>query len=116
MIASNHHMPIVVSIKDKVLNFLWQFRFDKRWICEDGLMESIECGWSTQRGGPRMGIVDKIHNCRHEISVWRKENPPHGKEKINTLQRALEDVQSDLTKSHEEVIEVSRKLKEAYRD
>ena len=79
-------------------------------------MESIECGWSTQRGGPRMGIVDKIHNCRHEISVWKKENPPYGKEKINTLQRALEDDQSDLTKSLEVVIEVSRKLKEAYRD
>ena len=79
-------------------------------------MESIERGWSTQRGGRRMGIVDKIHNCWHEISVWKKENPPYGKEKINTLQRALEDDQSDLTKSLEVVIEVSRKLKEAYRD
>ena len=80
MIASVH-MLIVASIEDKVLKFRQQFRFDKRWICEDGLMESIERGWSTQRRGRNMGIVDKIHNCRHEISVWRKENPSHGKEK-----------------------------------
>lgn len=39
-----------------------------------------------------------------------------GRKKINTLQKALEEVQNDMTKSHEEVVEVSRKLKEAYRD
>ena len=66
-----------------------------------------------QRGGGR--IVDKVHNCCHEISVWRNDNPPYEKEKINTVQKALE-VQNDMTKSHEEVVEVSRKLKEAYRD
>ena len=79
-------------------------------------MESIERGWSTQRNGGRRGIVDKIHNCQHEISVWRKDIPSHGKEKISTLQKALQEVQSDMSKSHEEVVEVSRKLKEAYRD
>ena len=35
-------------------------------------MESIERGWVSQRGGGKRSIVDKIHNCRHEISVWRK--------------------------------------------
>ena len=79
-------------------------------------MESIERGWSTQRRGGCMGIIDKIHNCWHEISVWRKNNPSHGKEKINTLQKALEEVQNDMYKSHEEVVEVSRKLKEEYLD
>lgn len=41
------------------------------------------------RSGQRGGIVDKIHNCRHEISVWRKDNPAYGKETISTLQKAL---------------------------
>lgn len=67
----------------------------------------------VDKGGGR--IVDKIHNCCHEISVWRKDNLPYEKEKINTLQKTLE-VQNDMTKSHEEMVEVSRKLKEAYRD
>ena len=116
MISSDHR-PIVASIEDKVIKFWRQFRFDKRWIGKDGLMESIKRGWCSQRGGGvRRSIVDKIHNCRHEISVWRKENPSYGKETIDILQKALEDVQNDMTKSHEEVVEVSRKLKEAYRD
>lgn len=79
-------------------------------------MESIERGWSTHRDAERKGIVDKIHNCRHAISVWRKGNPPNGKEKINSLQKVLEEVQNDMSKSHDEVAEVSRKLKEAYQE
>ena len=55
-------------------------------------------------------------NCRHEIATWRKNNPPYGKEKIADLQRALEEVQTDNNRSQEDIIEVSRKLQEAYKD
>lgn len=48
-------------------------------------------------------IVDRIYKCRHEISVWKKANPPYGKEKISTYQRALEEIQNDFTKSNKEV-------------
>ena len=58
----------------------------------------------------------KISNCRHEIAKWRKNNPPYGKEKINELQQALEEVQTDNTRSQENIFEVSRKLQDAYKD
>ena len=58
----------------------------------------------------------KISNCRHEIARWRKNNPPYRKEKISELQKALEEVQSDDTRSQEDIVEVSRKLQEAYKD
>ena len=90
--------------------------FDKRWVGQEGLMESISRGWNSKRGRGGVDIVDKIHHCRHEISAWRKAHPAHGKEKINTLQRALEEIQNDFTKTNDEVLEVSRKLQEAYRD
>lgn len=73
--------PNVASIDNRVIKFHRQFRFDKRWIGEEGLMESIERGWNSWRRQGEVGFVDKIHNCRHEISVWRKANPPYGKEK-----------------------------------
>ena len=53
---------------------------------------------------------------RHETSVWRKANPPYGKDKINTLQKALEEIQNDFSKTNDEVLEVFQKLQEAYRD
>ena len=115
MVGSDHR-PIVASLDEKLVRTRRQFRFDKRWVGMDGLMDSISKGWSTERPRHNSGIVDKIINCRREISVWRKNNPPYGKEKINSLQKALEEIQCDNTKTYEEVLEVSRKLKEAYRD
>lgn len=38
------HRPIVVFIEDKVPRKQGQFRFDKRWIGQDGLLDSIEKG------------------------------------------------------------------------
>lgn len=115
MVGSDHR-PIVASIENTKLKFRRQFCFDKRWIGEEGLMESINKGWNSSHRREDGGIVEKIHNCRHEISVWRKANPPYGKDKIDTLQKVLEEIQNDFSKTNDEVLEVSRKLQEAYRD
>ena len=115
MVASDHR-PVVAYLEDKVSRRKGQFRFDKRWIGQEGLMESITMGWSNYRAGQSEGIVAKIGNCRHEIAKWRKNNPPYGKEKINDLQKALEEVQTDNNRSHDDILEVSRKLQDAYKD
>ena len=60
--------------------------------------------------------MTKISNCHHDIAKWRKNNPPFGKDKIADLQKALEEVQNDDTRSQEEILEVSRKLQETYQD
>lgn len=65
---------------------------------------------TIQKGGIRILL------CLHEIVRWRKNNPPYGKEKINELQQALKEVQSDYNRTHEDIKEVSRKLQEAYKD
>ena len=55
----------------------------------------------------------KISNCRHEIAKWRKNNPPYGKEKITDVHKALEEGQTNNTRSQEDILEVSRKLQKA---
>ncbi|XP_048609324.1 uncharacterized protein LOC125585043 [Brassica napus] len=115
MVASDHR-PVVAFLEDKISRRKGQFRFDKRWVGQEGLMETISMGWSDQSVERKDDIVAKIGNCRHEIARWRKNNPPYGKEKISELQKALEEVQSDDTRSQEDIVEVSRKLQEAYKD
>ena len=73
-------------------------------------------GWSENQEGRVEDFVTKISNCRHEISSWRKDNQPYGKDKIKDLQQVLEEVQTDNDRTQEEILEVSRKLQEAYRD
>lgn len=58
----------------------------------------------------------KIGNYRHEIAKWRENNPPYGKEKLSYLQKALEEVQTNNTRFQEDILEVSRKLQEVYKD
>ena len=60
--------------------------------------------------------MTKISNCRHDIAKWQKNNLPYGKKKINDLHKALEEVQTDNTRSHEDILGVSRKLQDAYKD
>ena len=60
--------------------------------------------------------MTKISNCRHDIAKWRKNNLPYGKKKINDLHKALKEVQTDDTRTQEDIIEVSWKLQEAYKD
>ena len=111
------HRPVVAFLEDNLTRKKrGQFRFDKRWIGQEGLMESIVAGWTESQEGQSGDFVTKINNCRHEISSWRKDNQPSGKDKIQELQQALEEVQMDNNRSQEEIIEVSRKLQEAYKD
>ena len=115
MVGSDH-IPVVNFLEDKMPKRRGQFRFDKRWIGQDGLLESIDrdCKDPGERG--TRDFVAKVSNCRHEISRWSKNNPPYGKHKISELQQALEEVQSDNNRTQEEIVEVSRKLQEAYKD
>ena len=115
MVASDHR-PVVAFLEDKVTRRRGLFRFDKRWIGQDGFMESIATGWRDHNEGQSKDLVSKISSCRHEIAAWRKNNPPYGKDKIQDLQRALEEVQSDNDRSEEEILEVSRKLQGVYKD
>lgn len=119
-LIGSDHIPVVAFLEDKIQKRKGQFWFDKRWIGHDGLMESIERGWEdTSRNnaaGSSSSFVSKITNCRHEMSIWRKNNPPYGKKKIGELQKALEEVQSDSTRTQDDILDVSRKLQEAYKD
>ena len=115
-LVGSDHRPVVAYLEDKVIKKKGQFRFDKRWLGQEGLIESITLGWSKDGNGETRDFVSKITNCRHEISKWRKANPPYGKDKIKDLQQALEEVQTDDNRSQEEILEVSRKLQDAYKD
>ncbi|CAA7025583.1 unnamed protein product [Microthlaspi erraticum] len=115
MIGSDHR-PILATIDNKISKARRQFRLDKRWLKQEGFAEAIRKGWLDTRMNGESKVVDRIRKCRHEISQWRHKNKPYGKEKIADLQKALEDIQNDDSRTQEELDEITQKLKEAYRD
>lgn len=87
--VGSDHRPVVAYLENKVVKRRGHFRFDKRWIGLDSLLESIERGWGEMSSENSRDLVSKIMNYRHEITIWRKSNPPFGKAKISELQKAL---------------------------
>lgn len=56
-------------------------------------MDSISNGCEDKMGENGTNFVEKIINCRSEISKWSKNNLMFGKEKVSELKRDLEEIQ-----------------------
>ena len=51
-LVGSDHRPVVAFLDDKInRRKRGQFRFDKRWIGQEGLMESIMSGWLENQDG-----------------------------------------------------------------
>ncbi|XP_019085420.1 PREDICTED: uncharacterized protein LOC109126369 [Camelina sativa] len=115
MIGSDH-CPILATCLTRVGRRLRQFRFDKRWLGKEGIGDAFESGWNRTNNFRVPGFVDKIRNCRNSISWWRKNNVSSGPSLISSMKAALQEAKMDDSISQEEIREIERKLKEAYRD
>ncbi|KAG7564174.1 Ribonuclease H domain [Arabidopsis suecica] len=115
MVASDHS-PVVATLLDKIPRGKRSFRFDKRWIGKEGLLEAISNGWNSDSELGEGKFVEKLTNCRRAISQWRKELTPYGRQTIEELKSELHVAQSDDRRSREEITELTLRLKEAYRD
>lgn len=100
---SSDHIPVAAYLEDKVSKRRGQF---KRWIGHDGLLESIGRGWVKSGKDSTEEFVMKLSDYRHQNCPMEKEHPPYGKEKISELQQALEEVQSDNSRTQEETMEI----------
>lgn len=67
MVDSDHKL-VVATIADKMPRGKRKFRFDKRWIGKEGLVETISEGWHLEDNLGEGSFMDKVLNCRHAIS------------------------------------------------
>ena len=68
-LVGSDHRPVVAYLEDKVTRKKGQFRFDKRWLGQEGLIESITLGWSKDGNGEK-GIL----SIKLLIAVTRFQN------------------------------------------
>ncbi|KAG7585995.1 Reverse transcriptase zinc-binding domain [Arabidopsis thaliana x Arabidopsis arenosa] len=115
MVASDHK-PVVATIADKVPRGKKNFRFDKRWIGKEGLLETISDGWHFDGNSGEGNFVEKVTNCRRAISKWRKNLTPYGRKTIEDLKAELEVAQNDDSQSPEVIKALTIRLREAYRE
>lgn len=71
-------------------------------------------GWGAIDG--QVCLMDRIANCRREISRWRKSSDLNSHERIVRLQAAYENEVSKLIPSRVIMKSLKQQLAEAYRD
>ncbi|KAG7548149.1 hypothetical protein ISN44_As12g033560 [Arabidopsis suecica] len=104
------------TIADKIPRGKRSFRFDKRWIRKDGLMEAIANCWNSDNEPGNAKFVEKLSNCRRAISQWRRQLTPFGRQTIEEIKSELFAAQRDDGRSQEEIKDLTMRLKEAYQD
>lgn len=86
MVASDRS-PLVTIIEDKIPRKKKSFRFDKRWIRKEGLLETIVEGWQYHNTTKEGHFVEKLINCWQAISKWLKKLTSYGREFIGDLKK-----------------------------
>ena len=102
-------------LEDKVPRRKERWRFDKTWTEHDGLLDSISKGWNELGEGNNADFVTNLLITVMKLLDGEK-NPLYEKKRINELQRAWEEGQTNDSRTQEEIVDVTKKLQEVYKD
>lgn len=92
-----------------------RFYFDKRMVKKEGFEEVVHRGWCMSSES-ELSVMDRIFNCRREISKWKKVSDLNSKDKIVRLQALLEKEVAKIAPDYCTMQSLKRELSEAYRE
>ncbi|CAA7014604.1 unnamed protein product [Microthlaspi erraticum] len=110
------HRPVLTRIFSKVIRTKRNFKFDNRWIGNEGFKTSIERGWGSGTESNRGDIHTKIHTCRRSIASWKKTQKTNSLKKIEDLKEQLERAQTDDSTPSAVILILKWDLCEAFRE
>ena len=85
------HRPILLSFSYELNDRgHGRFYFDKRMIGKDGIEEAVKRSWNIGEHSENQSLMDRLANCRKELSRWKKNVLFNSKTRIQKLQQALE--------------------------
>ncbi|KAF8088698.1 hypothetical protein N665_0532s0058 [Sinapis alba] len=88
------HRPVLVCLKKKKKGFKTPFKFDKRWLSLPNVRNTVRVAWNRELGSRSTSVSQRIKNCRHDLSGWRRNFQTNSKEKILKFQDELEREES----------------------
>lgn len=110
------HRPVLVKMLDFQETYRGQFRFDKRMLHKPLVIESILGAWNNIRLLDVGSVSDMIRLCRKTLSKWKKYNNMNSKDKIEQIQKYLEEEQSLMQPNRFRINRVKFELLKAYKE
>lgn len=59
-----------------------RFFFDNRMVGKEGVEDAVKKGWCKEMSGRQVCILERIVNCRRELSKWKKGSTSNAKVNI----------------------------------
>lgn len=67
----SHHSPLFLKTTDMVTpRRQWSFKFENKWLREDGFREVVEEGWLRAGSG---SLIEKIAHCSNHLTAWGRD-------------------------------------------
>ncbi|CAL9232334.1 unnamed protein product [Arabidopsis halleri] len=93
-ICSDHN-PLINSLMGMKWKTWAGFKYDKRWVQREGFTDLMAQFWIHNASSTEKPMMEKLGNCRKEISKWKRQAKPSSAVRIQELQ-----FQIDAAKRH----------------
>lgn len=81
---------MLVSLQVSKDSYKGQFRFDKRFLFQPLVKESIALFWNVRSSGRLATVSERLRNCRKTLNGWKKRNNLNVRDRLQKIEVNLE--------------------------
>ena len=110
------HCPVLLSLMDSREKYRGSFRFDRRMLHKPEVRNTILKAWSTNVNRIGVSVIDRIRDCRKELSTWKRSADMNSNLRISRLQVDFDAAMSSCNPDPHYIQSLKFQLVEAYAD
>lgn len=114
--TGSDHRHVLTSLAACSQQRTGRFCFDKRWCTKPEVIEIVRQGWNRTTTGIGGLVMNRIRNCRKELSKWKLTADCNTKKRILQLRKELEEEVAKRRPDTVKMLELKLNSEQAYKE